>query len=207
MRVILCFLMIIILNACSLFAPSVSWADYKLYQTDVYPVLDFTQGKWAIYKVNAPAKIEATLEKEVEKGFGNLLGDRLINARRDDRLLIDRSFETFDEASLKELAKSAVVDYIIFVNVKDGGEISSLENGSWNPDARDWKKEIIYREKDWITIKIYDLRASKLVFNRTCMVSLEKRNASLLQFYPSERKRMIKAYQKLFESMKYDAKY
>ncbi|MGI9527568.1 MAG: hypothetical protein ACR2MS_10715 [Weeksellaceae bacterium] len=200
----------ILVNSCSVLMPSWTTADYTLYQPYPHPWVDMSQGTWAVYEVEAPFEVAAKIDEEVHEGFGNLLGGRLIDAQLDDLLLIDKSLDSndFDKETLEQLAEASEVDYIILVKVRRGVEVrynEQLAPFERTNEDDDYIRSV-HKKVHYANIKIYDLNQAKIIFDRSCKAVLKMEDRELIDFSPSDKKMMIKAYKRLFDSLKAETK-
>ncbi|MXV39140.1 hypothetical protein GO491_10705 [Flavobacteriaceae bacterium Ap0902] len=199
-----------LLNACSLLIPSIGIANYEIVEPYPYPWLDMSKGTWAIYDIDAAYDVAADIDAAVYRDFGNLLGDRLIDAELDDELLIDKSInaDALDKEALQDLAASSKIDYIILVKVNHGKEVYYNEFiPAYELDEDDDAyTRSINKIENFANIKIYDLNREALIFNRSCKARLKIENKQPIDFSPSERKMMKKTYKKLFRSLKAETK-
>ena len=186
---VLCFAT---LNSCNL--PS-----YVFYNPGQTIGVDFTNGKWLLNEIDAPANCTIYLKETSIRDFKIFLGERLNYVTDVSGLLLTQKKIPLNPSKqiIAEIRKGTNYDF--FINIKAIEKRNDF--GSIDLTPHKMSKEGINSNE--VTIEIYDLKNSQIIYTQKVIASVRKQNDNYdVHISKPSRSLIIGAYNKLIKDIK-----
>ncbi|CAM2765181.1 hypothetical protein SAMN05444143_103228 [Flavobacterium succinicans] len=185
---------ILFLVLCFASLSSCNLPSYVLYNPGQTTGVDFTSGKWLLNEIDAPANCTKHLKETSIRDFKILLGDRLNYVSDVSGLLLTQKKIPLQPSKqiITEIRKGTNYDF--FINIKAIETRNDFGSIDWTP--RKMSKEGINSNE--VTIEIYDLKNSQIIYTQKVIASVGRQNDNNdVHISKTSRSLIIGAYNKL----------
>ena len=190
-RILFLILCLLTLNSCNL--PSYVFSN-PAQTTGV----DFTEGKWLLNEIDAPTNSTKYLKETSMRDFKNLLGERLNYVTDVSGLLLTQKKIPLNPSKqiIADIKKGTNYDF--FINIKAIETRSDF--GSIDLTPHKMSKEGINSNE--VTIEIYDLKNSQIIYTQKVIASVYNQNDNYdVHISKPSRSLIIGAYNKLIKDI------
>ncbi|WP_124019303.1 hypothetical protein [Flavobacterium sp. A45] len=190
---------ILFLSFCMVILSSCNLPSYVFYNPGQTTGVDFTNGKWLLNEIDAPADCTKYLKETSIRDFKILLGERLNYVTDVSGLLLTQKKIPLNPSKqiIADIKKGTNYDF--FINIK----ATQTRNDFGSIDLTPHRMSREGMNSNEVTIEIYDLKNSQIIYTQKVIASVGKpKDNSDVHFSKPSRSLIIGAYNKLIRDIK-----
>ena len=189
---------ILFLALCLVIFTSCNLPSYVFYNPRQTTGVDFTGGKWLLNEIDAPANSTKYLKEASIHDFKILLGERLSYVTDVSGLLLTQKKIPLNPSKRIIVDIKKGTNYDFFINIKAVETRSDVGSIDFTPHKM--SQEGVNSNE--VTIEIYDLKNSQIIYSQKVIASVGKqKDNSDFHVSKSSRSLIIGAYNKLIRDI------